>query len=85
MKMVMQTTSIRQRLHQYVDKSDDKLLKLMYALAKEYNEDDDFEYDFTAEDIKLFDERREKRLRGESKTYSWQEAKDIITGKRTME
>lgn len=85
MTLIMQTTSIRQKLHQYVDKSDDKLLKLMYAIAKEYNEDDDFEYEFTAEEIKVFDERSERRLSGESKTYSWQEAKDMITGKRTME
>ncbi len=75
----MHATNIRQKLHQYIDKSDDKLLKLMYALAKEYNDDD--EYEFTDADIKLFDERREKRLNGESKTYSWQQAKDIITGK----
>jgi hypothetical protein len=81
----MQAINIRQRLHQYVDNSDDKLLKLLYALAKEYHEEDDPENEFTAEDIKRFDERREKRLTGESRTYSWQEAKDIITGKRIME
>jgi len=33
---------------------------------------------FKAEDIKAFDERREKRLSGESKTYNWKEAKQII-------
>jgi hypothetical protein len=78
----MQTTSIRQKLHQYVDNSDEKLLKLMLALAIEYNDDDDAKYEFTAEDIKVFDERREKRLSGESKIYSWADAKDIITGKK---
>ena len=44
-----------------------------------FNEDDNPGYNFTAEDIKVFDERRKKRLSGESKTYSWQEAKKIIT------
>jgi len=72
----MQNTQIRKKLHQYIDNSDEKLLKLMFALAKEYNDDDDFEYEFTAEDIKEFDERRGKRLKGE--------AKDIITGKRLL-
>ena len=81
----MQTISIRQRLHQYIDKSDDKLLKLMYALIREYNEEGDLEYEFTAEEIQLFDERREKRLTGESKTYSWEDAKEIIIGKRIVE
>jgi hypothetical protein len=79
----MQTTAIRQQLHEYVDNSDDKLLKLMLALAKEYNDDVELEYQFTDEDIKLFDERRAKRLSGESKVYSWDEAKKIITGNKT--
>jgi len=77
----MQATSIRQKLHQYIDNSDEKLLKMMFALAKEYNDDGDLEYEFTAEDIKLFDERRQKRLNDESKSYNWQEAKNRIIGK----
>jgi hypothetical protein len=80
----MQTTEIREKLHQYVDTGEEKLLKLMLALAKEYNEEDDLEYEFTAEDIKEFDKRRENRLSGESAVYSWQEAKDIITGKKSL-
>ncbi len=52
--------------------------------TKEYNEDDDFEYEFTSEEIKIFDEQREKRLTGESSKYSWQGAKDIITRKKTI-
>jgi len=80
----MQTTQIRQKLHEYVDNSEEKLLKLMLALAKEYNADDDFEFEFTAEDIKVFDERSAKRLSGESSIHRWQDAKDIITGKKTM-
>jgi hypothetical protein len=75
----MQTTAIRQQLHEYVDNSDDKLLKLMLALAREYNDEAELEYQFNDEDIKLLDERREKRLSGESKVYSWEEAKKIIT------
>jgi hypothetical protein len=80
----MQVANIRQKLHQYVDKGDEKLLKLMYAVAKEYNEEDDFEYEFTEEEIKLLDARRAKRLSGESKTLSWEEAKGIITGKKKI-
>lgn len=80
----MQTTQIRQKLHEYVDNSEEKLLKLMLALAKEYNDDEDLEFEFTTEDIKLLDERRAKRLNGESSLHSWQEAKDIISGKKTI-
>jgi len=81
----METAGIREQLHQYIDKGDEKFLRLMYALAKEYNDEDDFEYEFTEDDIKAFDERRAKRLNGESKAYSWEEAKEIITGKKQRE
>ena len=83
--MNMESANIRQKLHQYVDQGDDKLLKLMYAVAKEYNEDDDFEYQFSEEEIKLFEERTAKRQNGESKTYNWKDAKKIITGQKKME
>jgi len=79
----MQTLDIRQKLHQYIDHGDERLLKMMLALAKEYNEDD-AGYIFTDEDIKIFDERRDKRLKGESNTYNWQETTDIITGKKLV-
>jgi hypothetical protein len=80
----MQTTVIREKLHQYIDSSDEKLLKLMLALAKEYNDDDNFDYEFTSDEIKLLDQRRTDRLSGKSKTYNWDEAKDIITGKNKI-
>lgn len=79
----MQTLDIRQKLHQYIDHGDERLLKMMLALAKEYNEDD-AGYIFTDEDIKIFDERRDKRLKGESNTYNWLETTDIITGKKLV-
>jgi hypothetical protein len=79
--MTLENASIRDELHAYVDKSDEKLLRLMYVLAKEYSEADNLDYELSEDDIKLFDERRAKRLNGESKTYAWKEAKEIITGK----
>ncbi len=54
----MQPSSIREKLHQYIDGGDNKLLKLMYAVAREYNEDDDFEYKLSEPDIALFEERQ---------------------------
>jgi hypothetical protein len=74
----MQATQIREKLHEYIDHSDEKLLKLMFALAKEYN-DDEANYLFNENDIKELDELTAKRLSGESKTYNWTEAKNMIT------
>lgn len=41
MYTIMQSANIRQKLHQYVDKGDEMLLKLMYAVAREYNEEEE--------------------------------------------
>ena len=77
----MNSTVIKEKLHNYIESGDDKLLKLMFALAKEYTEDDD-SYEFTDEEIKMFEERRNARLSGKSKSYTWQEAKQkIVSGK----
>lgn len=81
----MEATDIREKLHNYVNNSDEKLLKLLYALAKEYNDEDSFEYEFSQEDIEDFEQRKAKRISGESKTYSWKEAKEIISGKKNIE
>jgi len=78
----MTTANIRAKLHEYIDNSDDMLLKLMYAVAKEYNGKSD-DYTFSEEDMALFEERRKKRLSGESKLYNWEEAQTIIKGKKT--
>ena len=81
----MTAVNIRQKLHQYIDKGDEKLLKLLYAVAREYNKEDDFGYELSEEEIMLFEKRRAKRLSGESKIYNWQSAKDMITGKKKPE
>jgi len=81
----MEAINILQKLHHYIDEGDLKLLKLMYAIAKEYNDEDDFEYQFSEEELKSFAKRKKKRESGGSKTYNWDDAKDIITGKKNME
>ncbi len=75
----MNTVVIREKLHGYVDNGDEKLLKLLFALAKEYIGDDD--YEFTSEELKEFEKRRQDRINGLSKALSWDEAKaKIING-----
>jgi phosphoribosylanthranilate isomerase len=83
--MMIQTATIRQKLHQYVEQGDERLMKLMYALAKEYNENEDDDYIFKEEDIHLFDERSKKRSTGESKVYDWKEAMKMIVSKNEQE
>ena len=80
----MEATDIREKLHNYVNNSDEKLLKLLYALATEYNDEDSFEYEFSQEDIEDFEQRKAKRISGESKTYNWKEARETISGKKNI-
>jgi arsenate reductase-like glutaredoxin family protein len=78
---IMESSAIKEKLHHYINNSDEKLLHLMYALAKEYNDGSISDYEFTNEELAEFEERRKKRLNGESKTYNWSDAKRMITGK----
>jgi hypothetical protein len=75
----MQAVDIREKLHEYVDSSDEKLLKLMLALAKEYYEEDEID----ASEISLLDARRQSRLSGESNLHTWDEVKKTITSKNS--
>lgn len=78
----METIDLRQKLHHYIDKGDSKLLNLMYVLAREYNSEYEIEYEFSEDDLKIFEERKEKRENGESQTLRWNEAKELIIAKR---
>jgi hypothetical protein len=51
---------------------------------EELNDQDQTGFEFTAEDIKILDERRQKRLSGESATWNWRKAKKIIVGKKPI-
>jgi hypothetical protein len=78
----MTTANIRTKLHNYVDNGDENLLKLMLAVAKEYNSINS-EYTFTEEELAIFEARRQKRLSGESKGFTWNETKAMITRKKS--
>lgn len=78
----VQPSSMRQKLHEYIESGDEKLLKLMYAVAREYTgAEEEVDYQFSKQDLRMLEDRRARRLSGESKTYSWEETKAIITGK----
>lgn len=73
----MEALLIKEQLHQVVESSDEKLLHLMYALAKEYY--NEHENEFTDAELIEFKRRRENHLNGISKSYTWEETKSLIT------
>ncbi|MEI9911418.1 MAG: hypothetical protein WDO71_18240 [Bacteroidota bacterium] len=54
----MSTAEIKQKLQQYIETGDEKLLKLMYAIAREYN-DDEKEYELNDAEMQMLEERWE--------------------------
>ena len=72
----MSSIAIKEVLHNYIDNGDDKLLQMIYAIVREYNNVVLSEAD-TAE----LEARTARRKNGESKTHDWSAAKDMMTGK----
>lgn len=77
----MTTTAIRKKLMSYIADADDKKVKGLYLLV----EDDMAEaekFKLSADHIKILEEERDKHVKGKSKSYSWNETKDIIRSKK---
>jgi Putative addiction module component len=81
----MSTAEIKERLQKYIETGDEKLLKLMYAVAREYNDDDEKEYEFDTSEMQMLEKRWENFKSGKSKGYSWEEAKEMIRQKKKPE
>ncbi len=76
------TLEIRKRIHEFIDTADDRILRIFNGIIDaeekysgnelaDYPQFPDYIYDRIEED-------REKYLRGELKTYSWEEVKERI-------
>ncbi len=77
----MTTAAIRKKLITYIAEADEKKIKGMYLLFEEEIENTQ-PFTLTEKQINILEQEREKHLNGESKSYSWQEAKKIIRGKQ---
>lgn len=78
----MKTITTKAKLQAYIDQADDRLVKMLFAVAKEYMEDYE-NIELSEDDLKLLEERRNNRLSGKSKTYNWDDVKlKIIGGER---
>lgn len=80
----MNSVVIKEKLHGLIDNGDDRLLKLLYALAQEYKHIDD-DIELADGELKLLEQRRADRLSGKSKTYSWEDAKKAILASGKLE
>lgn len=72
----METTQMRQELHQLVEKADDEKLKLLCDIAKDIIPGDE-EFNFTEEEIAEF----ERRSKSPEKSHTIAESMAIVRGK----
>jgi hypothetical protein len=80
---IMTTLTIRQKLMTYLADADDSKVKAIYTLLeREIREDDIFI--LSDEQLQILDEEHEMHVTGQSKSYSREEANQMIKGQRTF-
>jgi len=70
----METTDIRRKLHQFIDAIEDKKAEAIYTLFED-------EIDSDHQRRRLIRVERENYLRGEGKSYTWDEVKEMAVHK----
>ncbi|MBW8050989.1 MAG: hypothetical protein FVQ77_11760 [Cytophagales bacterium] len=71
----MSTTKIREELHQTIDQGDERLVKMIYAMVREYNNE---EFELSDEHKKILDERLASHKADPRSGSSWGEVKARI-------
>ncbi len=69
----MGTPQIRELLHQYINKADERLINLMYAMVQADMKEED--YELSATHKKILDERLEAHKSNPSSGSSWEDVK----------
>lgn len=70
----MATLDLREAVKGYINTADVRLLKMMKALAESYQSDEQ-ELSLSKEQYALIDKRRESHLKGQSKSFTWEQVK----------
>jgi putative addiction module component (TIGR02574 family) len=73
-EITMATIDLRNTVKEYVNTADIRLLKLIKALAESYQNDEQ-ELTLSEEQYRMIDKRREAHLKGESKSFTWEQVK----------
>ena len=76
----MTTITMRQKLMTYLADADDSKVKALYTLLE--NDIDENTFVLTNEQLKILDREHELHVAGQSKSYTREEASQIIRGKR---
>jgi putative addiction module component (TIGR02574 family) len=72
----MGTTQLREELHEFINKADERLLNLLYAMVQADMKEDD--YELSAAHKKILDERLAAHESNPKSGSSWEEVKSRI-------
>ncbi|HTL82420.1 MAG TPA: hypothetical protein VL651_11990 [Bacteroidia bacterium] len=78
----MSTDEMRKEIRQYLETAEERLLKAVHAMLKEYS-DSENKYELSEADIQLLEERRAEYKKGKGKTYSPKEIRKMIHSKHS--
>lgn len=70
----MAIIDLRNTVKEYVNTADLRLIKMIKALADSY-QNDEHEITLSEEQYLMIDKRREAHLKGESKSFTWEQVK----------
>ena len=77
----MGSAQLKKEIKQCIDHADDRILKAIHAMLKEYENAADA-HELTIEQIAMLEERRTQYRSGKSKTYSVKEIRKMVSGKK---
>lgn len=69
----MRATQIKEELHEFIEQADDRVLNLIYGMMKADND-----VTLTLGQQEELDKRISRHKMGESKSYSWAQAREQI-------
>lgn len=72
---IMATSDLRNTVKEYINTADIRLLKMIKALAESYQSDEQETFTLSEEQYQIMDMRREVHLKGESKSFTWEQVK----------
>lgn len=74
----MSIAEMREKLHNLINKADDKKIQGMYLLFEDELDD---AFHLSDDQINILNEDRAAYLKSEGQSYSWPDAKNIIKGR----
>ena len=74
----MTTVKIRQKVFEYINHADERILKVVYAMLKEYEETPEEKSMLSDKQYELIEGRWKKHKNGKSKSYSLEEIKQRL-------